>query len=142
MPTYPTTSGTRRSHRRAGAYPKSSWGTFFKGLLTAVAVTLGCILLFALLMQWLKPGDEVIRVVNQLIKLVSIFVGVWMMLKRSTDKAMLLGAGMGLAYMGLGVALYALLSGQQLPFSAYLADLAMGVAGGGIAGALLKALRK
>ena len=30
-----------------------------------------------------------------------------------------------------------LLSGQQLPFTAYLSDLAMGVAGGGIAGAIL-----
>ena len=37
----------------------------------------------------------------------------------------------------LGVGLYALLSGQQLPLTAYLSDLAMGVAGGGIAGAIL-----
>ena len=48
-----------------------------------------------------------------------------------------LGALLGLAYMALGVGLYALLSGQQLPFTAYLSDLAMGVAGGGIAGAIL-----
>ena len=39
--------------------------------------------------------------------------------------------------MGLGVALYALLSGQQASFSSYLADLAMGVAGGGIVGMIL-----
>ena len=47
------------------------------------------------------------------------------------------GALLGLIYMGLGVCLYALLSGQQLPLTAYLADLAMGVAGGGIAGMLI-----
>ena len=36
------------------------------------------------------------------------------------------GALLGLIYMALGVGLYALLSGQQLPFTAYLSDLAMG----------------
>ena len=38
--------------------------------------------------------------------------------------------------MLLGVALYALLSGQQLPLTSYLSDIAMGIAGGGIAGAI------
>lgn len=43
----------------------------------------------------------------------------------------------GADLLALGVGLYALLSGQQLPFTAYLSDLAMGVAGGGIAGDIL-----
>ena len=42
--------------------------------------------------------------------------------------------------MAVGVALYALLSGQQAPFSAYLADLGMGVAGGGIVGMIVSNL--
>ena len=108
-----------------------------RGLLTAVGVTLACVLLFALLMQWLRPSDTVVRVVNQLIKLASIFVGVWVMSGRGSDRGLMWGALLGLIYMALGVGLYALLSGQQLPFTAYLSDLAMGVAGGGIAGAIL-----
>ena len=44
--------------------------------------------------------------------------------------------------MLLGVLLYALLSGQQLPFTAYLSDIAMGVAGGGIAGAIVAGMRR
>ena len=95
------------------------------------------VLLFALLMQWLRPSDTVVRVVNQLIKLASIFVGVWVMSGRGSDRGLMWGALLGLIYMALGVGLYALLSGQQLPFTAYLSDLAMGVAGGGIAGAIL-----
>ena len=39
--------------------------------------------------------------------------------------------------MAAGVALYALLSGQSAPVTAYLADLGMGVAGGGIVGLIL-----
>ena len=45
-----------------------------------------------------------------------------------------------MVYMALGVGLYALLSGQHLPFTAYLSDIAMGVAGGGICGALIQNL--
>lgn len=56
---------------------------------------------------------------------------------RGSDRGLMWGALLGLIYMALGVGLYALLSGQQLPFTAYLSDLAMGVAGGGIAGAIL-----
>ena len=89
------------------------------------------------LMQWLRPSDTVVRVVNQLITLASIFVGVWVMSGRGSDRGLMWGALLGLIYMALGVGLYALLSGQQLPFTAYLSDLAMGVAGGGIAGAIL-----
>ena len=43
--------------------------------------------------------------------------------------------------MALGVGLYALLSGQQLGLTAYLSDIAMGVAGGGISGAIVQNMR-
>jgi len=33
------------------------------------------------------------------------------------------------------------LNGQQLPMAAYLSDIAMGIAGGGIAGALIQGKR-
>lgn len=141
MPTYQTTTA-RRTRRRASVYQKSTWKRFLRGMLAAVGVTLVAILLFALLMQWLKPSDTVIRVVNQLVKLGAILVGCAVFVGRGGDKAMTHGALLGLAYMGIGVCLYALLSGQQLPITAYLADLAMGVAGGGIAGAVLGNLRK
>jgi putative membrane protein (TIGR04086 family) len=115
--------------------------TILRGLLTAIGVTLACVLIFALLMQWLRPSDGVIRVVNQLIKLGSIFAGVYVAVGRGGDKGLLTGALVGLVYMLLGVLLYALLSGQQLPFTAYLSDVAMGIAGGGIAGAIIGGLK-
>lgn len=135
--TYATPGATRtarRRSRRRSSTPKQLLG----GLLVSILVTLACVLLFALLMQWLRPDDTVIRVVNQIIKLGAIFVGVWTLVRRGIDNGLLWGAVLGLCYMAIGVGLYALLSGQQLPFTAYLSDIAMGVAGGGIAGALLK----
>ena len=62
--------------------------------------------------------------------------------RRALRRGLLLGALVGLIYMLLGVVLYALLSGQSLPFTAYLSDIAMGIAGGGIAGAIIGGMKK
>ena len=61
-------------------------------------------------------------------------------LKGLTRGDVLRGALVGLLYMAVGVGLYALLSGQAAPVTAYLADLAMGVAAGGIVGMILSNL--
>ena len=89
------------------------------------------------MLKFMKPSDGVIRVFNQVLKLLSIALGVWSAVGRGGEKGLMRGAAVGLGYMGLGVALYALLSGQQAAVSSYLADLAMGVAGGGIVGTIL-----
>ena len=140
MPQGAAVTGARR--RRARQHKSGAWTGFAKGLLCAVGVTLAGVLLFALLMQWLKPSDVAIRVFNQVLKLASILMGVWVLVGRGGEKGLARGAALGLMYMALGVCLYALLSGQQLPFSAYLADLCMGVAGGGIAGLVLGQMTK
>lgn len=108
-----------------------------KGLLTAVGVTVAGVAVFALLMQWLRPADGVVRVINQVLKLASIGAGVWVAVGKGCEGGLLRGALVGLLYMAIGVGMYALLSGQGAPLSAYLADLGMGVAGGGIVGMIL-----
>lgn len=142
MSTYNTPGASRTMRRRAGRHRQTTWMQLLRGLLSAIGVTLAGILVFALLMQWLRPSDTVIRVINQLIKLAAIFVGAYVTVGRGGDKGMLLGAAIGFAYMLLGVALYALLSGQQLPFTSYLSDVAMGIAGGGIAGAIISGMHR
>ena len=142
MSSYTTPTVSKPLRRRSTRNRRTIWSRLLRGLLTAIGVTLLCVLLFALLMQWLKPSDNVIRIINQIIKLGSIFAGVYVTVGRSGENGLLLGAGVGLAYMLLGVLLYALLSGQQLPWTAYLSDIAMGIAGGGIAGAIVAGMRK
>ena len=129
-------TASRPTRRRSGRRQQTLLTKLIRGVLGAVGVTLACILLFAFMMQWLKPSDGVIRVVNQLIKLAAIFVGVRLAVGTGGERGLLTGALVGFLYMLLGVVLYALLSGQQLPLTSYLSDIAMGVAGGGIAGAL------
>ena len=92
---------------------------------------------FALLMQWVKPTEETVRIFNQLLKVVSVAIGTYIAVGRGQEGGLLRGSLIGLLYMALGVAAYALLSGQGAPWTAYLADLAMGTATGGIIGAIV-----
>jgi putative membrane protein, TIGR04086 family/integral membrane protein, TIGR04097 family len=133
--TRPNTHARKRRSKQ-----KAAWQLLVKGLIIAVAVTAAAVVIFALLMQWLKPSDQVIRVVNQIVKLLSIIGGIYFTVGRGGENGLLRGAAVGLLYMGLGVVLYAVLAGQNVPWTSYLADLAMGVAGGGICGMILSNL--
>lgn len=124
----------RASHSRGQGAP---WVRILKSLGAAVLVTVACVAVFALLMQWLRPAEGVVRIVNQVLKLVSIGVGVYVAVGRGCEGGLLKGALVGLLYMAVGVGVYALLSGQGASMSAYLADLGMGIAGGGIVGMIL-----
>ena len=129
-----TGAGTaRRGHREKR-------GGLLKGLGAALLVSLAGVMLFALLMQWLRPADGTVRIFNQVLKLASIAVGVGVAVGRGQEGGLLRGAFIGGVYMALGVGVYALLSGQSSPWTAYLADLGMGVAGGGIVGMILSNL--
>ena len=120
-----------RSKKSAG------WLGLVKGLAAAIVVTVVGVALFALTMQWVKPADGFIRGFNQVLKLLAIAAGVWVAVGRGGEGGLIRGALIGLGYMALGVAVYALLTGQSAPVMAYLADLGMGVAGGGIVGMIL-----
>ncbi|MBR6668221.1 MAG: TIGR04086 family membrane protein [Clostridia bacterium] len=126
---------TRAVHHRRAAAP--AWLRILKGLLAAVGVTVAGVAVFALLMQWLRPAESLVRIINQVLKLVSIGAGVCVAVGRGCEGGLLKGALVGLLYMAVGVGMYALLSGQSASVSALLADLGMGVAGGGIVGMLL-----
>ncbi|MCL2812677.1 MAG: TIGR04086 family membrane protein [Clostridia bacterium] len=105
-----------------------------KGLLVAVGITLGGIVVFALLMQAIRPTDEMVSAFNQVLKLAAILLGVGTSVGRGGVHGASRGALLGLLYMALGVGLYALLSDQSLSWVAYAADIGMGIATGGLGG--------
>ena len=128
----------KAQHRgRTGKKAGGEWLRLLKGLGTSVLVTVAGVAVFALIMQWVRPTEGAVKIFNQLLKLVSIGAGVWVAVGRGCEGGLLRGAAVGLLYMALGVGMYALLSGQQASMTAYLADLGMGVAGGGIVGMIL-----
>ena len=130
-------TGRSPNKRRAGA---PVWLRLIRGRGVSVLVTIAGVAIFALLMQWIRPADGTVRIFNQVLKLLSIGAGVYVAVGRGQEGGLLRGALVGLLYMAVGVGLYALLSGQAAPATAYLADLARGVAAGGIVGMILSNL--
>lgn len=127
-----------RRVRKPGSNSPSLW----KGVLVSIGVTLALVIIFALIIGMTDLHDGVIRIINQAIKILSIFAGVKAISQKGSDSPILMGALVGLIYMGVGVLLYALLSGQHFSLMSYLIDVLMGVAAGGLSGMLLGNMQK
>ena len=107
-----------------------------RGVAVSVIATVILVLLFALLLSLFDFSDRLVHTVNQLIKIVSVGAGVFAGVFPGSEKGLLRGAAVGVIYMAAGIALYAVMTGQELSFSAYLADILMGAAAGGLIGLL------
>ena len=122
-----------RHFRKKGLEIPSLW----KGVLVSIAATVIAVILFALIIGMTDLSDGVIRIVNQAIKILSIFLGVKYAIDKGEKNAIAKGALVGLIYMGAGVLIYSLLSGQSLSFLSYAIDVLMGVAAGGLSAMIL-----
>ncbi len=125
-----------RRIRRGTSGAQALW----RGLLVSLLATLLMVLVFALIIGLTEPGDGVIRIVNQVMKVAAIFLGVGAIVPRGAENGVRRGALLGLLYMGVGVLAYALLSGQKLSVMGYAIDVLMGLAAGGLSGMLLSSL--
>lgn len=114
---------------------------FWRGLAVAVLTTAVAVIVFALIISFVDMSDGVIQIVNQLIKAAAVFLGVKTIVPRGDENGIRRGALLGLAYMGLGVLVYALLTQQKISWTGYLIDVLMGVAAGGLSGMLLGSMR-
>lgn len=115
---------------------KSPWQLLLRGVILAIVCTVVLVVIFALLISLFDFSDGLIHTINQIIKIVSIGVGVFFSVYPGSEKGLIRGALVGLIYMAAGVVLYAVLTGQELGLSGYLADILMGVAAGGLIGLL------
>ena len=129
----------RRKPRAAGK-KNSAVKKLLLGFLSALAATVLGVVLFALLLRVWQMDSGAITVVNQVLKLVAILVGELVAVGRGGDRGAMRGACVGLLYMGLGVALYGVFSGQQMSLAGYAADVGMGIAAGGLCGMILSNL--
>lgn len=120
---------------------QKSGNWLLKGLLVSVAVTVAAVVVFAVIIGLTDLPDSVIRIVNQVIKVGAVFAGVYAAVPRGSDNAIRQGIVIGLVYMGAGVLLYALLSGQQLTVFSWILDLLMGIAAGGLSGMIVGSMQ-
>ena len=120
----------RRNIRRGKG--KSALGAVLKGVLVSASMTVIAIAVFALVLNWWDASDRAITAINQVVKFVSILAGVTSALSSGSEGGVMRGICVGLVYMLLGIVCFCLLMGQSPELSAYLADLGMGIASGGL----------
>lgn len=127
----------RRGMRRGKG--KSTLGAVLRGVLVAASITILGVAVFALILNWWDASDRAITAINQVVKFVSILAGVTSAMGAGQNGGALRGACVGLLYMALGIICYALMMGQSPHLTAYLTDLGMGIAAGGLFGMILSA---
>ena len=65
---------------------KNTFLSFISGIITAISITLILILLFAVLIRFFDINDNWIFPVNQIIKFISLFFGVYIVIKKNRQK--------------------------------------------------------
>ena len=107
----------------------------------AVIVSLGLILIFALLIKWFEWGDGVIAPVNIIIKIISIAVAV-IIATRGGGQALKKGIFVGAGYIILSYIIFSALLGSFALSLENLWDLIFGTVAGGIIGVMTNIIKK
>lgn len=81
-----------------GVRQKNTIWQIARGCLIALTVSLVGILIFAFVLRFCNIGDMAIKIVNQIIKIVSVLLGVLVALKKDKAKGLLKGAVIGALY--------------------------------------------
>ena len=113
-----------------------------KGSLASLSISLVGILLFALLIHFTGLSDGFIMPINQVIKIVSIFVGVFLALKTNKMQGFVKGLLIGLIYTFLAYVLFSILSSTVSVGITSLNDLLFGGLIGGISGIISVNIKK
>ena len=103
-----------------------------KGVCTALITTLVGILLFSIIVKVASLNTTVIKVVNQFIKLLSVFLGCFFSVKG--EKGFIKGLTIGVLATLITYLLFSLIGGQKFFSLALLIDLLFGIAIGTVSG--------
>lgn len=119
--------------------PKSRAGIgkqLLLGYLTAVAVTFAAMLLLSAGLIFLRIGDQLLFVLNQIVKILAVFLGVCAAVPRGGSRGFATGVVVALFYALSGYALYALLGGCAFSFPDMLGESTVCAAVGAVTGAV------
>lgn len=113
-----------------------------KGVATGLCIALVGILLFAFVLRFTNISDKIIAPVNQVIKGVSIFFGVFIGLKKHKEMGLLSGLLIGLFFTIVAFLVFSLLDGAFCFDKALLNDIIFGSVIGAICGIICVNLKK
>lgn len=114
--------------------------SILKGLLCAVALTLLLMLGVAALALGVRVSDGLLTALNQLMKLLSIILGVSVAVGRQGQRGFFTGMAVAMLYMTIGYACYVALGGNAFVVTQMLGEILIGAALGALAGAVLSNL--
>jgi putative membrane protein (TIGR04086 family) len=86
--------------------------SILSGTIVSIAITLVLILVFALLIRFFNINDSLIFPVNQVIKVISMLVGLIVVLKKTRSKGFLNGLLFGFIYYILSFIIFSVLQGS------------------------------
>ena len=112
------------------------------GTLCALSFSLILILIFAFLLKFTNIPDSAINPVNQIIKGVSVFGGVFVGLKKSRELGLVSGVLIGFIYTILAFVVFSILSGSLVFDLTFATDMIFGAVIGGICGIICVNIKK
>ena len=121
---------------------KSQIFSIAKGSLTSIAISLVCILFFAFIVKLFGLSDSSLKIVNQIIKVISIAIGTFFALKHSKENGMLTGLIVGLCYTFFAFLIFSALNGSFSFGKSLLNDVIFGGITGAICGVISVNLKK
>ena len=113
-----------------------------KGMLVAVCVSLILVLLFAFILKFTNIPESTIKPVNQVIKGLSILIGVFIALKKSKDLGLVSGLLIGFLYTIVAFVIFSCLGGVFAFDITFLTDILFGAVMGAICGIICVNLKK
>lgn len=113
-----------------------------KGVLVGLCASMLGILLFAFVLRFTNVSDKIISPVNQVIKGVSIFLGVFVALKKHKKSGLLNGLLIGFLFTIVAFLVFSLLDGAFCFDRTFLNDIVFGSIIGGICGIICVNLKK
>lgn len=114
--------------------------SILKGLLCAVALTLLMMVGVAALALGLRISDGMLTALNQVMKLLSILLGVTVAVGRGGHRGFLTGMTVAMLYMTIGYVCYVALGGNAFVATQMLGEILIGATLGAVAGAVLSNL--
>lgn len=126
---------------RISSEKKNFWTGIVKSSIYSLSFTLILILLFALLIKFVNIPDNFILPINQVIKVLSIFLGCFIGLKK-TNKGFIKGMLVGLVFTIFAFLIFSLIGGTFNFNLMVLVDILFGLLIGGISGIIVVNIRK
>ena len=115
---------------------KGTLKSLLLGLLAAILFTLLYMLALSAVLVFSQMSDGTLRLLNQLVKLIAIFIGTGIAVPRGGERGLVTGTVLALLYIILGYASYLALGGGSFSVGCMLGEMLLGSAVGAITGAV------